>query len=377
MPKDIQVIDVEQVVVQGLLTLSVLVDLSSNAEAGSIVESAELKLGPLGMQVSSAVSDTAESPNSHRQTITVLGAPLTARSVSHLATSIAETGANIDRIERIASYPVTALELSVSGVELLSLRSRLARLATAEGIDIAVQQGGINRRGRQLVVMDVDSTVIQDEVVELLARHAGVEDQVREITSRAMAGELDFEQSLRERVSLLKGLPESVFETVYKELRLTPGARTLCRVLTSLGYHVALVSGGFSQVVEPLGRELGVDHTRANVLEVVDGTLTGGLLGRVVDRAGKAQALEELAHEHGIPLHRTVAIGDGANDLDMLAIAGLGIAFNAKPVVQSAADAAVNVPYLDTVLYLLGISREEVEEFDAAEGRTTDYPTVR
>ena len=377
MPKDIQVIDVEQVVVQGLLTLSVLVDLSSNAEAGSIVESAELKLGPLGMQVSSAVSDTAESPNSHRQTITVLGAPLTARSVSHLATSIAETGANIDRIERIASYPVTALELSVSGVELLSLRSRLARLATSEGIDIAVQQGGINRRGRQLVVMDVDSTVIQDEVVELLARHAGVEDQVREITSRAMAGELDFEQSLRERVSLLKGLPESVFETVYKELRLTPGARTLCRVLTSLGYHVALVSGGFSQVVEPLGRELGVDHTRANVLEVVDGTLTGGLLGRVVDRAGKAQALEELAHEHGIPLHRTVAIGDGANDLDMLAIAGLGIAFNAKPVVQSAADAAVNVPYLDTVLYLLGISREEVEEFDAAEGRTTDYPTVR
>lgn len=377
MPKDIQVIDVEQVVVQGLLTLSVLVDLSSNADAGSIVESAELKLGPLGMQVSSAVSDTAESPNSHRQTITVLGAPLTARSVSHLATSIAETGANIDRIERIASYPVTALELSVSGVELPSLRSRLARLATAEGIDIAVQQGGINRRGRQLVVMDVDSTVIQDEVVELLARHAGVEDQVREITSRAMAGELDFEQSLRERVSLLKGLPESVFETVYKELRLTPGARTLCRVLTSLGYHVALVSGGFSQVVEPLGRELGVDHTRANVLEVVDGTLTGGLLGRVVDRAGKAQALQELAHEHGIPLHRTVAIGDGANDLDMLAIAGLGIAFNAKPVVQSAADAAVNVPYLDTVLYLLGISREEVEEFDAAEGRTTDYPTVR
>ena len=170
MPKDIQVIDVEQVVVQGLLTLSVLVDLSSNADAGSIVESAELKLGPLGMQVSSAVSDTAESPNSHRQTITVLGAPLTARSVSHLATSIAETGANIDRIERIASYPVTALELSVSGVELPSLRSRLARLATAEGIDIAVQQGGINRRGRQLVVMDVDSTVIQDEVIELLAR---------------------------------------------------------------------------------------------------------------------------------------------------------------------------------------------------------------
>ncbi|MEN9711066.1 MAG: phosphoserine phosphatase SerB, partial [Actinomycetota bacterium] len=244
------------------------------------------------------------------------------------------------------------------------------------GMDVAVQQGGINRRGRQLVVMDVDSTVIQDEVVELLARHAGVEDRVREITSRAMAGELDFESSLRERVALLAGLSESVFAEVYQELRLTPGARTLCRVLTSLGYHVALVSGGFTQVVKPLGESLGVDHTRANELEVIDGVLTGKILGDIVDRAGKAKALVELAQEHDIPLSRTVAVGDGANDLDMLAVAGLGIAFNAKPVVRSAADAAVNVPYLDTVLYLLGISREEVEEFDAQSGIDHNYPTV-
>ena len=222
--------------------------------------------------------------------------------------------------------------------------------------------------------MDVDSTVIQDEVVELLARKAGVEEQVRDITHHAMSGHIDFEESLRQRVALLRGLPETVFDSVLAELRLTPGARTLCRVLNSLGYHVALVSGGFTQVVEPLGRELGVDHTRANTLEVVDGLLTGSIVGDIVDRAGKAKALVELAAEHGIPLSRTVAVGDGANDLDMLAVAGLGIAFNAKPIVRDAADASLNVPYLDTVLYLLGISREEVEEFNAQNGFEASKP---
>lgn len=376
LPNEIRVLDVEQVVVQGLLTLGVLVALEPRTDVDGLMESVELKLGALGMQVSSAISESEEVLTNHRQTVTVLGSPLEAHAFSKLATAIAEAGANIDRIERIASYPVTAIELSVSGAQLLPLRERLALLASASGMDVAVQQGGINRRGRQLVVMDVDSTVIQDEVVELLARHAGVEDRVREITSRAMAGELDFESSLRERVALLAGLSESVFAEVYQELRLTPGARTLCRVLTSLGYHVALVSGGFTQVVTPLGESLGVDHTRANELEVIDGVLTGKILGDIVDRAGKAKALVELAQEHDIPLSRTVAVGDGANDLDMLAVAGLGIAFNAKPVVRSAADAAVNVPYLDTVLYLLGISREEVEEFDAQSGIDHNYPTV-
>ena len=374
LPTDTTVLDVEQVVVQGLLTLGVLIEIDSKTDVEKIVHRTTQTLSELGMQVSTAMSQTVDTPSTQRHTVTVLGTPLRATAFSKVADAIAHAGANIDRIERIAAYPVTAIEMSVSGSQLQSLRQQLALLAAEASLDVAVQQGGINRRGRQLVVMDVDSTVIQDEVVELLARKAGVEEQVRDITHHAMSGHIDFEESLRQRVALLRGLPETVFDSVLAELRLTPGARTLCRVLNSLGYHVALVSGGFTQVVEPLGRELGVDHTRANTLEVVDGLLTGSIVGDIVDRAGKAKALVELAAEHGIPLSRTVAVGDGANDLDMLAVAGLGIAFNAKPIVRDAADASLNVPYLDTVLYLLGISREEVEEFNAQNGFEASKP---
>ncbi len=375
-PPSIAVKDVEQVVIAGILQLSVLLEVTEEIDVVELESIVEAAVTPLGMQVSFVQSNQEETISEHRLKVTVLSAPLTADNLGLLAEAIAAAGANIDRIERIASYPVTALELSVSGVELLPLRSELSSLAAQSKLDIAVQDGGINRRGRQLIVMDVDSTVIQDEVVELLAKHAGVEDEVKRVTDAAMAGELDFEQSLRHRVRLLKGLPETIFETVYKELRLTPGARTLCRVLSNLDYHIALVSGGFTQVVEPLGQDLGVHHIKANVLEVVDGKLTGEVLGEVVDRAGKAAALRAFAKEHGIPLHRTIAIGDGANDLDMLATAGLGIAFNAKPVVRNAADAAVNVPYLDSVLYFLGITRGEIEVFDAQSGRAAEYPPV-
>jgi phosphoserine phosphatase len=184
---------------------------------------------------------------------------------------------------------------------------------------------------------------------------------VAEVTERAMAGELDFEQSLRQRVSALQGTPVAAIESVRSRVRLTPGARTLCRVLNSLGYRLALVSGGFAEIVGPLAEELGVHRFRANTLEVADGRLTGRVVPPVVDRAGKARALREFAGEFGFALSRTVAIGDGANDLDMIEAAGLGIAFNAKPAVAAAADASVTAPYLDSVLYLLGISREQVE----------------
>jgi phosphoserine phosphatase len=199
---------------------------------------------------------------------------------------------------------------------------------------------------------------------------------VARITERAMRGELDFAASLRERVALLEGLDASSLDRVYDDLVLAPGARTTVRTLKRLGYRFAIVSGGFSQLTDRLAVDLGIDFAAANELEIVDGKLTGRVLGEIVDRAGKAAALRRFAQESGLPVSATIAIGDGANDLDMLNVAGLGIAFNAKPVVQEAAHTAVNVPYMDAVMYLLGISREEVVAADADDGITTPEPSI-
>jgi phosphoserine phosphatase len=207
--------------------------------------------------------------------------------------------------------------------------------------------------------------LIQEEVIELLGKKAGKGAEIIAITESAMRGELDFEASLRARVKLLAGLPESVLTDVQKEITLTPGARTLVRTMHKLGHHVALVSGGFESVIAPIVANLGIKHMRANNLEIVDGIITGNLTGAIIDRAGKAKALRDFAQEHDIALEQTIAIGDGANDLDMISVAGLGIAFNAKPAVKAAADSSLSAPYLDSVLYLLGITREEVEESDA------------
>jgi phosphoserine phosphatase len=274
-------------------------------------------------------------------------------------------GANIDRIRRLSRYPVTTIELDISGGDPEGLRRSLTLEAATHAVDVAVSPAGLARRGRRLVVMDVDSTLIQDEVIELLAAHAGRAAQVAAVTERAMRGELDFTASLHERVACLAGLPESVIDEVRAAVRLTPGARTLCRTLLRLGLTLGVVSGGFIEVVEPLAKELGIKHVAANRLEIVDGRLTGKVIGEVIDRPAKAAALRRFAAAEGLPMARTVAIGDGANDLDMLAEAGLGVAFNAKPVVRKRADTTVNVPYLDAVLYLLGIPRAEVEEADA------------
>jgi len=276
----------------------------------------------------------------------------------------------------MARYPVTAIELDVSGTDPDRLRLLLSEEAAAQSVDVAVQPASLLRHGSRLVVMDVDSTLVQGEVIEMLAARAGCLDQVTAVTEAAMRGELDFEASLRERTALLAGLDAIALDDVYDGLRLAPGARTMVRTLKRLGYRFAIVSGGFTHVTDRIAADLGIDFSAANRLEVVDGTITGRIVGPVVDRAGKADALRRFAAEAGITLGATVAVGDGANDLDMLSAAGLGIAFNAKPVVQRAADTAVNVPYLDAIMYLLGISREEVEAADALEGVTTPEPPL-
>ena len=370
-----EVLDLEQVVVRGHLTLALLL---SAGPGDSHLRDVVVNVGTaLGMHVT-VESGRGDNPvrRGGRAVVVVLGAPLLASAVAAISARIAAHGANIDRIRRLSRYPVTTVELDISGADIAALRIELSLEAAVRGVDIAVSPAGLARRGHRLVVMDVDSTLIQDEVIDLLAKHAGKEAGVAAVTEAAMRGDLDFAESLKARVALLAGLPVSVLDEVRAAIRLTAGARTLVRTLKRLGFTVAVVSGGFIEVVGPLAADLGIDHAHANRLDIKDGFLTGGLVGEIVDRRGKAEALRRFADSEHLPMSRTVAIGDGANDLDMLAAAGLGIAFNAKPIVREQADTAVNVPYLDAVLYLLGISREEIEDADEADGTPTPAPNL-
>ena len=367
----LSVVDIEQVVIRGRLVLGVLTSCDEPPDLTAIhrlVTSMAAGLG-LDAEITTGSAEPGQGGTGYGAAaeqlhVTVLGHPLLPVAVAAVAGRIAASGANIDRITRLASDPVTCIELDVSGAEPGPLRAALAQVAAESGVDVAVQRGGLHRRARRLNVMDVDSTLIQEEVIDLLAARAGCADEVAKITESAMRGELDFAASLRERAALLAGLDASIIDAVRASLRLTPGARTLIRTLKRLGYKCGIVSGGFTAVIEPLAASLDIDYVAANTLEVADGKLTGRVLEPIIDREGKTEALRRFARAAGVPLSQTVAVGDGANDLGMIAAAGLGVAFNAKPMVRDAADTALSVPYLDTVLYLLGISRDAVAAAD-------------
>jgi phosphoserine phosphatase len=362
---ELSVLDIEQVVIRGRLVLGVLCASTGPPDLTAIHRKVSALAADLGLDAEITTGSPDAPRRRGRLHVSLLGSPLSPEAINAIAGRIAASGANIDRITRLAQDPVTCVELDVSGADPATLRSALAQEAAHRRVDVAVQRGGLQRRAMRLIVMDVDSTLIQDEVIDLLADRAGCAAEVAKVTEATMRGELDFEASLRERVALLAGLNEDVLNGVRDALRLTPGARTLIRTLKRLGYRCGIVSGGFTQIIDPLAAELGIDYVAANVLQIADGKLTGQVAGPVIDRAGKAAALRRFADQAGVPLSQTVAVGDGANDLDMIAAAGLGIAFNAKPVVRDAADTALSLPYLDTVLYLLGISSDEVEAADA------------
>jgi phosphoserine phosphatase len=360
----ITVLDIEQVVIKDRLILTVLIALNP-AHESAIAADLDSCAASLDVDIATLFSYEAKlaiSTKANLVHVVILSKKISPATIAELAAAINQSGANIERVTRLASTPVTAIEFVLSGAKQEILSQALSPIAASNGVDIAVQPGGVQRHARKLVQLDVDSTLIQQEVIELLAAKAGVADQVIAITNQAMRGEIDFEQSLRARVALLKGLPVSAITEVQAQILLTPGARTLISTLHKLGHTVAVVSGGFIDVIAPLLKELDIKYFKANTLGIENGLLTGEVTGAVIDRAAKAAALREFAALESISMEQTIAIGDGANDLDMIVAAGLGIAFNAKPAVKAAADSSISEPYLGSVLYLLGISNEEIEQ---------------
>ncbi|MDO5032994.1 phosphoserine phosphatase SerB [Corynebacterium sp.] len=358
----VELVDVEQAIFSGRISLAAYITVDA-AKLQALESGLRNTLSIYQQSVSVAPKDEPiHSRARSTHAVVVLGRTVTAEHFSTLSKEMANLDVNIDRIRGLSTSPLSGFELFVTVPDSAEekVRGTLVRLASELGVDIAMERAGLQRRSKRLICFDCDSTLITGEVIEMLAAHAGKEEEVAAVTERAMRGELDFEESLRERVATLAGLPASVIEETAKDLTLTPGVRTTIRTLKRMGYRVAVVSGGFIQVLEDLAKELDLDYVRANTLEIVDGHLTGRVVGKVVDRKAKEEFLREFAADSGLAMRQTVAVGDGANDIDMISAAGLGIAFNAKPALRQVADASVNYPYMDAILQFMGIPMEEI-----------------
>ncbi|MDQ3263048.1 MAG: phosphoserine phosphatase SerB [Myxococcota bacterium] len=359
-----QLLDIEQVVVRGRLTLSLLVSLAGSRH---VLKELLFTAKELGVELDfEPLEETApRTVPVQRHVVTAIGPSLGAAEVHQISTALAAHGGNIERISRLSEGALASLEITLglpSDESAQRLKRDLLALAMASTFDVALQREGIYRRSKRLVVMDMDSTLIQIEVIDELARAHGVMAEVAKITERAMQGEMDFNEALRQRLALLKGMDVAVLRKIASELPLTEGAETLIRVLKRLGYRTAVLSGGFSIAADALKARLGIDYAYSNELEVVDGKLTGNVLGPIVNAQRKAELLETIARQEGILLDQVIAVGDGANDLLMLQLAGLGIAFRAKPKLREAADTSLSRSGLDAILYLLGISSREIVE---------------
>ncbi|WNO08139.1 phosphoserine phosphatase SerB [Teredinibacter sp. KSP-S5-2] len=371
------VLDIGQAVIHDTLSLGILVEIPEYSDSSPVVKNILYRMHEIGMQVrfqpisEESYNDWVKQQGKPRHIVTLLARQITAQQIEALTSIVSAKGLNIDNISRLSGRvpldhndpsSIACVEFSARGkVENVSgLRAELADLATKLDVDIAFQKDNMYRRTRRLVCFDMDSTLIEAEVIDELAKAAGVGDEVVAITESAMRGEIDFRESFGRRMALLKGLDESVLKDIAASLPVTEGAEKLITTLNSLGYKTAILSGGFNYFGRYLQQKLGIDYVYANELEIVDGKVTGNVIEPVVDGQRKAQLLRQLAEQEKISLEQVVAVGDGANDLPMLSIAGLGIAFRAKPLVKAEAKQSISTLGLDAILYLMGFRDREI-----------------
>jgi len=376
---EVTILDIGQAVIHDYLSLGILVEIPAEHSSSSILKDLLFRAHKLGIQIrfsaieSESYEGWAAQYGQQRRIITLLGRRLTAVQLAKVATALAESDLNIDVITRLSgrvslddpeSLPKACIQITVSGslAEPGQLRGQLFKISEETGIDISIHMDDIYRHARRLVVFDMDSTLIQGEVINILAQHAGAGGQVAEITAAAMNGEMDFKESFTRRVALLKGLDEKVLAETARNLTLTEGAERVISTLKRLGYKIGIISGGFDYFGEYLQNKLGLDYVFANVLEIKDGKVTGNITGDIIDGPKKAEILKTIVTVENINLQQTIALGDGANDLPMISIAGLGIAYHAKPMVKANAEKSISNVGLDGLLYLMGISEREIRQ---------------